>query len=56
MILYTADYGWKEQTAECRTEEAAAIVRELYEAKYWSWRKDAHYTPTARSGQETEIG
>jgi hypothetical protein len=34
MILYTTDYGRKEQTAECRIEEAAAAVRELCEAKY----------------------
>jgi hypothetical protein len=34
MILYTIDYGQKEQTAECRTEETTAAVRELCEAKY----------------------
>jgi hypothetical protein len=34
MILYTADYGRKEQTAECRTEEVAVAVRELCKAKY----------------------
>jgi hypothetical protein len=34
MILYTADCGQKEKTAECRTEEAAATVRELCKAKY----------------------
>jgi hypothetical protein len=34
MILYTADCGQKEQRAECKTEETAATVRELCEAKY----------------------
>jgi hypothetical protein len=34
MILYTADYSRKEQTTECRIEEAATTVRELCEAKY----------------------
>jgi hypothetical protein len=34
MILYIVDCGQKEQTVECRIEEAAATVRELCEAKY----------------------
>jgi hypothetical protein len=34
MILYLADYGRKEQAAECRTEEAIAAVRKLCESKY----------------------
>jgi hypothetical protein len=34
MILYTADCGREEQTAERRIEETAAAVRELCEAKY----------------------
>jgi hypothetical protein len=34
MILYTADCSRKEQIAECRTEEAAATVRELCDSKY----------------------
>jgi hypothetical protein len=33
-ILYAADYGRKEQVAECRIEKATAVVRKLCEAKY----------------------
>jgi hypothetical protein len=33
-ILYVADCGRKEQTAECRTEKAIAAGRKLREAKY----------------------
>jgi hypothetical protein len=33
MTLFAADCGRKEQTTECRIEEAAAAVRELREAK-----------------------
>jgi hypothetical protein len=32
--MYTADCGREEQTVECRSEETAAAVRELCEAKY----------------------
>jgi hypothetical protein len=34
MILYTADCGREEQTAERKTEETTTAFRELYEAKY----------------------
>jgi hypothetical protein len=33
-ILYAADYGRKEQAAECRTEKATTVGRKLREEKY----------------------
>jgi hypothetical protein len=33
-ILYAADYGQKEQAAECKIEKATAASRKLREAKY----------------------